>query len=651
MSSLLLRRSAATLTAARSASTHQLKRCARASRFVRSRSSMSTIEAISPQHTSLPTHRPRHFSSPATTTDYNDNDDLLLFPTKHSSKLPPAICPPSLLRSEVESLFDVPIGSLIPYHPPSNKQLRSVSEEVEYAYYQSDAVVQRVEYVMRGLNAVISEESFVSRSVDRGYMTVNRDEQSGSSGLTRQECFRAMMDLLERMGEEGEAFVELRTRVRSQLVGGTDQNGSSSDSSSSSSSDSDDDEVDEAAVKEFTEYTEERMRSAGFATATSSDTTTASTLNDMGEDDLKLNPQDYQFGAAPGVTVHMYDLLLDSLACLCKEQYSPDGPSANHDAVDLIEVMEHQPPPQFAKDILDQVLNTHWMDGGDIGLGSAADAANALNKIAQGVGIGAGTGSGALARYTAMEFDIRTCPTPMTFNSVLRIASEFNHVSHANMVQEALVLSGSITSSKNEEDDERKLKMEQDRLRDITMNAAFSTYAQMAHTSALTLRTIKASTKKATSRQAIKRQAKMLDTGFANKRQVDIISGRNAATYNYLIGTLSKCLPPSITRGNMAFGLYHKACVQEGVMDEGLVKSMMRLGGYDVESMNGSLESSSSSSSSSATPPLVSNGPLFDKFMQEELGNGADVALEKGRRLRHDRNYRMRRFVDWDDTY
>ena len=80
---------------------------------------------------------------------------------------------------------------------------------------------------MRGLNAVISVESFASRSVDRGYMTVyteDNEQSGGSSGLTRQECFRAMMDLLERMGEEGEAFVELRARVRSQLVGGTDQN-------------------------------------------------------------------------------------------------------------------------------------------------------------------------------------------------------------------------------------------------------------------------------------------------------------------------------------------------------------------------------------------------------------------------------------------
>jgi hypothetical protein len=334
------------------------------------------------------------------------------------------------------------------------------------------------------------------------------------------------------------------------------------------------------------------------------------------------------------VTVHMYDLLLDSLACLCKEQYSPNGPSD----VDLIETMDGESPPEFAKHILDLVLNTHWMDGGDIGLGSAADASNALNKIAQGIGIGAGTGAGALAHYTAMTFDVRTCPTPMTFNAAIRIAAEFDHLAHASMVQEAEVLNGSFVKSSN--DDAKKLKMEQDRLRDITMDAAFTAYTRMKDTAAVTLRSIKNSTRNATSRSAIKKQAKMLQTGKTHYRSKDIISGRNSATYSYLIQTIQKCIPASISRGNIAFGLYHKACVQEGLMDDALVKTMMGLGGYDPD-LTGD----------NAPPPPVSNGPLFDKFMQQELGNGAAIALEKGRQLRHDRNYKMRRHNEWDGTY
>jgi hypothetical protein len=485
---------------------------------------------------------------------------------------------------------------------------------------------------MRGLSAQVSNESFVSKAIAKGFMVM--DDKDMGSGLSRQECFRAMIDVIERMTEEGAAFVEIRTRIRSQLerVGADDSDSSSS--SSDSSSDDEDDEVDEETVKQFTQYTEERMRSAGFSTETTDKSSNVSNKTESVDEDLKLNPEDYQFGAPPGVTIHMHDLLLDSLACLCKEQYSHSGSGE----IDLVEVLEEDSPPEIAKEILDNILNTHWMDGGDIGLGSAADASNALNKIAHGIGTGAGTGAGALAHYTAMKFDVRTCPTPMTFNAVIRIAAEFDHMAHATMVQEAKILSGSsIASSK---DDDKELKMEQDRLRDITLDTAFTAYTRMRQTAAMTLRSIKNSTKNATSRSALKRQAKMLEIGKTHHKSQDIISGRNSATYSYLIETVNKCIPASMSRGNVAFALYHKACVQEGVMDDALVKTMMRLGGYDTDIIE-----------SEASAPPISNGPLFDKFMQEELGKGVAVALDKGRQLRHDRNYKMRRHVDWDDTY
>jgi hypothetical protein len=626
MSSLLLRRSGAALTSVRSLSTKQLRR-----HIVKNgRVYYSTLEPLSwnlssfshVQETVLPSIGQRYFSALA--DDYDDDEPLL--PTKHSRKLPPSVCPPSLLRSEVESLFDAPIGSLIVYEPPEKKhQLRTVQEEIEYAYYRSDAMVQRVEYILRGLNAQVSPESYVSKAVGKGAMIMN-DADSGSA-LSRQECFRAMMDLIDRMSEEGESFVEMRTRVRSQLEGVP---ADSSDSSSSSDSSDDDDDVDQESIKQFTQYTDDRMRSAGFATPDSTGNLASS--EDSVDEEIELNKDDYQFGAPPGLTVHMYDLLLDSLACLCKEQYSPNGPGD----VDLIEVMGDDSPPEFAKEVLDEVLDTHWMDGGDIGLGSAADASNALNKIAQGVGTGAGTGAGNLAHYTALTFDVRTCPTPMTFNAVMRIAAEFDPKAHASMVEQSKILSGSSKSSK---DDEKRLKMEQDRLRDVTIDAAFSAFTRMNHTAALTLRSIKNSTKNATSRQALKRQAKMLELGKTSVRGKDIISGRNSATYTYLLKTIEKCIPVSISRGNVAFSLYHKACVEEGVMDEALVKTMMGMGGY------------SGDESGEASPPPISHGVLFDNFMQQELGKGFTVALEKGRQLRQDRNYKMRRHVEWDDTY
>jgi hypothetical protein len=37
--------------------------------------------------------------------------------------------------------------------------------------------------------------------------------------------------------------------------------------------------------------------------------------------------------------------------------------------------------------------------------------------------------------------------------------------------------------------------------------------------------------------------------------------------------------------------------------------------------------------------------------MQKEFGLGVKVAMDKGRKLRQDRNYKMRRHVEWDGTY
>ncbi|KAL7522077.1 hypothetical protein ACHAWX_006775 [Stephanocyclus meneghinianus] len=660
MNSLFLHQSRSTVTAARCLSARHLARCARNGGRMFHHTALDYIrwhEPSAPQQRatimpfssngSIASIHYKPFSSLAADYDDQDDDELLL-PTKHSSKLPPKVCHPSLLRSEVESLFDAPIGSLITYQPPEKKhQLRTVQEEIEHAYYASDAVVQRVEYLLRGLNAQVSKDSYVAKAISRGAMTTDSGE--GENKLSRQECFRAMIDLIDRMDEEGQVFVEMRKRVRSQLEGVSSQTSTDGSSSSSSdSSDDEDDDVDEESIKKFTQYTEDRMRTAGFSTSdktshTFGSSSPVSSDDDSNANEIQLNPEDYQFGAPPGLTVHMYDLLLDALACLCKEQYSTNGPAD----VDLVEIMGEESPPEFAKEILDAVLNTHWMDGGDIGLGSAADASNALNKIAQGIGVGAGTGAGSLAHYTAMKFDVRTCPTPMTFNAVLRIAAEFDYKAHAKMVENAKILSGS--SLKRTKNDEKQLNMEQERLRDITIDAAFSTFTRMKHCAAMTLRSIRNATKNATSRSALKRQAKMLELGKTSNKSRDIISGRNSATYSYLIQTVKNCVPASISRGNIAFALYHKACVQEGVMDSALVKTMMGIGGYNDDENNHN--DYTNNAETSAPPPPISNGPLFDKFMQQELGSGLAVALEKGRQLRQDRNYKLRRHVEWDDTY
>mmetsp|Transcript_25723 Transcript_25723/g.51483 ORF Transcript_25723/g.51483 Transcript_25723/m.51483 type:complete len:680 (+) Transcript_25723:225-2264(+) len=592
------------------------------------------------------------FSSAAAAIEEDDHDQLL--PTHHSRKLPPAVCPPSLLRSEVEAIFDAPVGSLIVYDSKSSSsnanELKSVQEELSDVYYAADEAVQRVEYILRGLNAVVSEGSFVSRALGVGDMTLEgQDDASsggGGEGMSKNDAFRAMLDLIDRMEAEGSAYAELRKRVRSQLTlaGGADDGESSdSSSSSSSSSDDDDDDDDESSFNEFANEMESRMAKAGFASSKpQSEYSTAKAANPVA---VEHNPEEYQFGADPGTTTHMYDLLLDAMACIVHEQYSGSmtSKSSTSSSEDIMEIMGEDipPPPAMAKSILQKVLHRHWLDGGDIGFGVAGDDGNDFFKPAQGVGTGAGTGAGNLAKITPRtSFDVRTCPTPMTFNAVLRVAAEFDPAAHASAVENAQILRG----NKGKRNGLLDIQQEQERLRDITLDAAFSTYSQMKTCAALTLRSISKSSLNATSRSALKRQAKLLAPGSNadHKSKFNAItSGRNSATYAYMLRTISNCIPPSLSRGNIAFGLYHKACVQEGVMDEILVKAMRNVGGY---------EDNEDVAENTFSPPVV-NGPLFDSFMEKELRFGWTAALDKGRKLRQDRNYKLRRFVEWDDTY
>jgi len=613
-----------------------------------------------------------YFSSLAAQDDWDDEDDnqppsppkqqsSLLLPTQHSRNLPSPVCGASTLRSEVESIFDAPLGSLIVYTKSEvSTELKSVEDEMESAYFASDEIVQRVEYIMRGLNARISKDnSFVSRSLKQGVMEYDDVDTTNVNGdedmLGKDECFRAMVDLIQRMTAEGDTYAELRTRVRSQLLDPSSVDESSSSSSSSdSSSDSDNEgaaelneqQLEDAGDKSFNRWEEEmtaNMKKAGFSNKKTAglDKGIDDTLDDTTTP--KRNQEEYQFGSNPGLTTHMYDLILDSLACLCQE-HSKDSSFAN-----LVDIMpeDEGSPPELAKAMLDTVLSRHWMDGGDIGVGNGG-ADNPFGKVGEGIGIASGTGAGNLATLDlfSRNFDERTTPTSMTFNAVLRIAANFDPVAYAEAVENAKVLGGDMgnTSSMNTD-------QEQERLRDVTIDAALSTYSRMHDCSALTLRTLKNSTKLATARSSLKRQAKLLTDNFKGKRKNDVISGRNSATYAYLIQTISNCIPPSLSRGNMAFALYHKGCVEEGVMDTNVINAMRSVGGYGAEDDTESIGEESGSEDESLAPPPISNGALFDSFMQKELGNGVAVAMDKGRNMRQDRNYKLRRHNDWDDTY
>jgi hypothetical protein len=616
----------------------------------------------------------------------NTNKTRIILPTKHSRHLPPPACLPSQLRNELNFLLheSSTLGSLFVYPKPKDStQLKSVAEEIQDAYLASDPVVQRVEYVMRGLNACLSVESYVSRSVQRGIMTMNNDDgeddeatavgvggvDESKAVMEKGECLRAMLDLIKRMTKEGEAYAEVRSRVRSQILDPSASYGSdsSSDSSSSSSDSSDDENGDDgemggfdekAADESFDKWAETMNRNMSKIGISNKSTTGGGKSAEQAKveqhvETPPMNDELYQFGANPGLTTHMYDLALDGLACLCHESSSSSSWST------IADVFYSHPggptsPPEQAKSLLDAALHRHWLDGGDIGVGDGGG--NNMGGIGRGVGVGAGTGAGELWNSSSSigNYDVRTCPTPMTFNAVLRVTANFVPEDYAQAMDDVRVLQGGHESKNaNPSKAEDRMTREKERLRDVTIDAALTTYSRMLECSALTLRALGDSTRLATSRSALKKRARILDGNYKGKGRKEIVSGRNAATYAYIIQTIGNIIPPSLSRGNMAFALYHKGIVEEGIMDEQVVTAMMSVGGYDGDAMGDDVESVDGVGDNvPASPaPPVSNGPLFDSFLQRDLGRGIKAALDEGRKLRRDRNYKIRRHVEWDGTY
>ena len=508
----------------------------------------------------LPSPSPSHtnhsnFSALVQPDWEDDGDNSELLPIRHSSKLPPLVCPSSQLQQEVESMFDATVGSLIVYpHVEGAQNIKNATEEIRDAYFASDSIVQRVEYIMRGLNAHISKNSYVSRSLNRGHMKLDMDVGSDSGTMDAGQCFNAMLDLVERMKAEGMAYADLRKRIRSQLVNpaseSIDEDKADDEADHGEASD-EMDEKDETKFDTWRTSMNENMAEQGFP---------SNPTADRGSDDGQIIiDDDYQFGATPGVTVHMIDMLLDGLACLCEEQYMSKTSS-----VDLADLLDDKSPPELAKEMLDLALDRHCMDGGNIGHGGGGP----FDTIAQGIGAGAGTGAGNLANLmlSGDPVDARTCPTPLTFNGVLRVAANFDPSGHAEAVERAKVLSGSIgndlSSGKGS-----SLEQEKQRLRDVTIDAAFSSYDRMKNCAALTLRSIRGINNNATSREAIKRQAKLLAAGSTanmKDKHKSIVSGRNSATYAYLIETIGRNLDASLSRGNIAWGLYTKGAIQVG---------------------------------------------------------------------------------------
>ena len=144
-------------------------------------------------------------------------------------------------------------------------------EEYEQALNECHALQQKVEYLLRGYSALLPG-SMVDIASDSEEKTSTSGNSDGAD-----EIIGKMMKLLDRMEQEGKTYVELRSKFRSQLARVSDN--------ANSNANADSNEDAEVPIDENTSINAWKMNS------------------------LIAN-----FGAPPGPTSTMYDLILDAIA-------------------------------------------------------------------------------------------------------------------------------------------------------------------------------------------------------------------------------------------------------------------------------------------------------------------------------------------------
>lgn len=227
-------------------------------------------------------------------------------PVRHSRKrLPTACTDPSELSERTQELIESPEGSLFTYIPGKDSR--------KDAWIRADETVQLAEYLVRGHNYHIANSTF-HRWVSRGECVPAQEPETGIKGIT---------SILDRLWDEGYSYMTLRAS-RLQEV-----------SSRENISDLEL-QVDEnlGLNKEEPDQYEEIF---------------SATENRNGIEETSLVPLESQSSTrdytldftAPGPTVHMYNLLFDSMACSNIAQ------------------------PRDCQFYLDCLLLRHELDGGD----------------------------------------------------------------------------------------------------------------------------------------------------------------------------------------------------------------------------------------------------------------------------------------------
>ena len=291
----------------------------------------------------------RRLSSLATATSNNASPPPAAstpkrLPTRHSIKKLPLICTDPAIRTQLtQDVLQAPWGSLFSYVNNNS------NNNVQQAWHAADATVQKVEFVLRGHAHGLSGTTW--------HRWLPRDNTHATTSDEITETLLTMQQLVHRLHVEGASYMQLRA-ARLEEIQGPKVNAhvmmEDLEMDLDDETDEDEDMVHSRQVFDSVEALQDDInafaRDQGIDASSDSDSdsdSSSSSDSDNESDDISAAEPTYMDDfAIPGPTTHMYDTLLDAMACHAGN------------STDVVTARD-------TYQLLEEILSRHAMDGGD----------------------------------------------------------------------------------------------------------------------------------------------------------------------------------------------------------------------------------------------------------------------------------------------
>lgn len=313
---------------------------------------------------------PKEAQASSSTPGKNTNNNPVVrtaprdLPTRHSRHNKPPVAPTDSLNVECQKIMDAPPGTLFVYNSKNLHQDKVT--EYEQGLMECHVLQQKVEYLLRGYSSMIPGSLVHSQS------SHYHQEQTTKPTSSYDEVILKMIQLVERLDLEGKAYVELRSKYRSQLAhvsSHSSQQHSSSQSSQTPFETNHQDDIQQPSQG----HDNDNLQSNQNKEVEDDDDETEFIIDETTDNHAwRMNALILHYGAPPGPTNAMYDLILDAIAVSV-------GSSNN-----ALAMLEH------SRNLYNQSLQRYELD--------AKAGTDALNP--------------------------ESCPTAATFNAVIRGAAK-----------------------------------------------------------------------------------------------------------------------------------------------------------------------------------------------------------------------------------